>query len=83
MRRTATLAFGLVASGAPALAQGNTTLFALGGLACCEIKLSNAADILAVLNAAKADDPHVIEGGAPRWSSDHRRRALRSDTQAN
>ena len=82
MRRIATLAFGLVASEAPALAQENTILFALGGLACSEVKLSTA-DILAVLNAAKADDPHVIEGGAPRWSSDHRRRALRSDTQAN
>lgn len=75
MRGMATLAFGLVASGAPARAQGNTTLFTLGGLACSEIKLSNAADVLAVLNAAKADDPHAIDGGAPRWSSDRRRHA--------
>ena len=59
MRRTATLAFGLVASGAPALARENTILFALGGLACSEIKLSNAADVLAVLNAAKADELSV------------------------
>jgi hypothetical protein len=36
MRRMATLAFGLVAFGAPALAQENTTLFDLGGLACSD-----------------------------------------------
>jgi hypothetical protein len=36
MRRMATLAFGLVAFGAPALAQENTTLFARGGLACSD-----------------------------------------------
>jgi hypothetical protein len=34
MRRLATLAFGLIAFGAPAVAQESTTLFALGGLAC-------------------------------------------------
>jgi hypothetical protein len=36
MRGMATLAFGLVAFGAPAFAQESTTLFALGGLACSD-----------------------------------------------
>jgi hypothetical protein len=36
MRRLATIVVGSIAFGAPAVAQENTTLFALGGLACAD-----------------------------------------------